>query len=72
MNSQQVNCYFSPQHPLCHCGGKGDQAVVQDPETGRWYITMWHCGYNTPANNGPGYKSESAARSTIKRYQYKR
>lgn len=42
--------------------------VVQDPMTGRWYITMGRPGYNSPANNRDGYASEGAALDAHNRY----
>lgn len=43
-------------------------AVKQNPETGRWFITMGHPGFNSPANNGRGYASHAKARSAFRRY----
>lgn len=36
---------------------------------GRWFITMGHAGYNSPANNGDGYASEKAAAAAHNRYR---
>lgn len=33
-----------------------------------FYITMGHAGFNSPANNKSGYKTEKAARNAMKRY----
>lgn len=45
--------------------------TVREPVTGRWFITMGHAQFNSPANNGKGYASRAAAlravRSTLAR-----
>ena len=45
--------------------------TVRAPVTGRWFITMGHAQFNSPANNGKGYATEAAAlravRSTLAR-----
>lgn len=51
-------CYFA------WCG----QAVKQNPETGRWFITMNHPGFNSPANNGLGYATKQRAIQALTRY----
>ncbi len=43
-------------------------SVAQFPETGRWYITFGHAGYNSPANNSNGYNSAAAAKGAMLRY----
>lgn len=43
---------------LC-CGC--DEAVKQNPEGCRWFITMGHPGFNSAANNGRGFKTKHAA-----------
>lgn len=43
-------------------------AVVQFEETGRWYITFGHAGYNSPANNHLGYRSEEIAIKWMRYY----
>ena len=40
-------------------------ATTQAP-SGRWFITMGHCQFNSAANNGKGYASEAAARRAIR------
>lgn len=42
-------------------GGCGDD-VRRDPISGRWFITMGHCGFNCKANNGAGFASKGQAR----------
>lgn len=43
-------------------------AVAQLPETGNWYITFGHAGFNSKANNGLGYASKAKAIAAMKRY----
>jgi hypothetical protein len=42
--------------------------VKQNPATERWFITMGHPGFNSPANNGRGYASGASARAAMLRY----
>jgi len=44
------------------------EAVKQNPATGRWFITMGHPGFNSPANNGQGYRTHANALAAIRRY----
>ena len=48
------------------CFGCGE-AAKQAP-TGRWFITMGHPGFNSPANNRSGYASQSAALAAVRKY----
>jgi len=41
----------------------------QDPQTKRWYITMGHAGYNSPANNAEGYNTRKSAEGANREYQ---
>lgn len=43
-------------------------AVKENSATGRWFITMGHPGFNSPANNRDGYSSMLAAEQAIRRY----
>ena len=43
-------------------------AVAEFPETGTWFITFGHAGFNSPANNGRGYASKAKALAAMKRY----
>lgn len=43
-------------------------AVRVNPTTGRWFVTMGHPGFNTPANNGRGYATWAAAAAAVRRY----
>ena len=45
-----------------------DKLVIQMPDE-RWYITMGHAGYNSPANNGFGYETEAKAMAAHRRYK---
>jgi hypothetical protein len=47
-----------------------DQTVNQAPSL-RWYITMGHPGFNSPANNRNGYKTKQSALSASKKYGMK-
>lgn len=38
---------------------------------GRWFITMGHPGFNSPANNGLGYRSRWTAIASYRRYAAK-
>ena len=54
------------------CYGKCKQPVKQNQETGRWFITMSHPGFNSMANNGSGYATEKAAVNSMERYGSKK
>jgi len=41
---------------------------VKQAESGRWYITMFHPGFNSPANNRSGYATSGAAIKATRRY----
>lgn len=43
------------------CGPECPDRVKERKSTGRFYITMGHAGYNSPANNRDGYASKKAA-----------
>ena len=64
-------CFQTSKH-YCECNGQGDKAIESKDEghgQTRWYITMFHAGFNSPANNAWGYATEAQARGAIKRYQ---
>jgi len=48
----------------------GDQPVKEGPD-GRWFITMGHAGFNSPANNRSGYASKESALRAHKKYASK-
>lgn len=50
------------------CYGHCAEPVKQNPETGRWFITMSHPGFNSPANNCYGYSSKRAALRAMVNY----
>jgi hypothetical protein len=57
--------------PLCeniNC----EHAVATLPETGNWFITFGHAGFNSPTNNGRGYRTKELAIKAMKWYQKKR
>lgn len=43
-------------------------AVAQLPETGKWYITFGHAGFNSKLNNTHGYATKAKAMAAMKRY----
>ncbi len=45
-----------------------DTAVAQFSETGNWYITFGHAGFNSPANNTNGYATKNKALAAMRRY----
>jgi hypothetical protein len=68
MRGEQVQCERSH---YCQCAGNGNEAVQQLPETGRWFISMGHAGFNSAANNRNGYATERSARNAVAHYQGK-
>jgi hypothetical protein len=54
---------FTADHDGLNCPHR----IKQDVVTGRWYITMGHAAYNSPANNRDGYASRNAALAANKR-----
>ena len=50
------------------CYGNCSEPVKQRGDTGRWYITMGHPGFNSPANNAAGYSTSAAALASLNRY----
>lgn len=42
--------------------------AIQDPQSGRWYITMDNPGFNSPANNSNGYATQDKAEQASFRY----
>lgn len=49
-----------------------DEAAKQRPDTDRWYVTMGHPGFNSPANNGRGYATRGAALAAVRFYGSRR
>ena len=45
-----------------------ETAVAEFTETGRWFITFGHAGYNSPANNASGYSSKAKALASMRKY----
>lgn len=68
MNSQpRIDC-----NPIqCQCFGNGPRPVFQEGGTGRWFILMGHCGFNSRRNNLQGFTTEKGARGSIAHYQRK-
>jgi hypothetical protein len=44
-----------------------DHRVKRNDLTGRWFITMGHAGFNSPANNGIGYTTAMRALAAHRR-----
>jgi hypothetical protein len=64
-----------PEHLFSPCIGKPicydrecAQMVKRNLDTGRWFITMGHCGFNSRINNCNGYETKNRARAAVKRY----
>ena len=52
-----------------YCGNADcADAVAMLPETGRWYITFGHAGFNSKANNGLGYSTKAKALGVMRNY----
>lgn len=47
------------------------EAVKVNQATGRWFITMGHPGFNSPANNRSGYASRKAAEGAVTKYGHR-
>lgn len=56
---------------MCQCFGNGPRPVFQESATGKWFILMGHCGFNSSRNNLQGYTTEKGARAGIAHYQRK-
>lgn len=58
--------------PACDLGFECPD-VVESREVGglglRWFVTMGHCGFNSPANNRTGYSSRLSAVMASRRYE---
>lgn len=59
-----LGCSTDPRNPICY----GCPGAVQQAPTGRWFITMGHPGFNSPANNRNGYATWQGAANAIARY----
>lgn len=59
--------FSAPCQPVCY-DPNCEHAVAQLPETGNWFITFGHCGFNSKANNRCGYASKAKAMAAMKRY----
>lgn len=61
--------YLTSSHPGDVCRNLTcPEAVKRDPETGRYFITMGHAGFNSAANNGKGYVTVNQARAAVRHY----
>lgn len=67
MIPHHLNSPCADKYPLCTgC----TESVKQDPCNSRFYITMGHAGFNTPANNRDGYKTLKTAVAVMVRLLY--
>lgn len=64
-----------PEYLLSPCADKTehlcygcDQAAKQDPDSGQWFITMGHPGFNHKTNNRGGFKTYAMAIRTVNYY----
>ena len=48
-----------------------EHSIRRNPATGRFFITMGHPGFNSPANNRAGYASIGKAEAAIHHYSSK-
>ena len=55
------------ERDVCHATGC-PEAVKENPATGRFFITMGHPGFNSPANNRNGYATAAKALAVIRRF----
>jgi hypothetical protein len=50
------------------CSGRFCADSIKTDHSGRWYITMGHPGFNSPANNRMGYASRAKAEAARRHY----
>lgn len=50
------------------CNARCPDAVRRRRDKGRWYITIGHPGFNSPANNASGYLAASTATAAVAYY----
>lgn len=50
-----------------YCTARQCTSKVKQAPSGRWFVTMGHAGFNTPANNGQGYSTEKRALAAHRR-----
>jgi len=61
---------FPKDHPVsCELGSSCPKAVAV--LEGYHVITFGHAGFNSPANNASGYRTEALARAAVRRYEEK-
>lgn len=66
-NTPEFNALFPVNHPyICADGASCVDAVVVI--RGGFFITFGHAGFNSPTNNGRGYRTEASARAAIRKY----
>jgi len=60
--------YLTSGHKTDVCYGGCGVEVKQNPETGRWFITMGHPGFNSYVNNRSGYATKETAIRLMRYY----
>lgn len=70
MNTRIPTHLQSGCEPEKQCAGLCTEPVKRR-EDGRWFITMGHPGFNSPANNRDGYGSWMQAVQAMNRYYAK-
>lgn len=59
--------FLTSSHPADVCRNPDcSEMVKQNPATGRWFVTMGHCQFNSRANNAGGYATEAGARKVVR------
>ena len=53
------------------CRGTDCCHAVKEGPGERWFITMGHPGFNSPANNRDGYATQAKALGAVKKYSSK-
>lgn len=65
----------TPDYLKPACGNAAHCTTCREPvkqaESGGWYITMGHAGFNSPANNRGGYKTRKAAVAAYGKYAWR-
>lgn len=68
-----------PTHLMSGCADKTTDlcygctdGAKQDPDSGRWFITMGHPGFNSAANNRNGYQTQQSAEKAIRQFSAKK
>jgi len=67
-----MTSFTIPEHFLSECSRelcyRVHETTVKQAPSGKWFITMGHPGFNSPANNRSGYATRQAAEASVRRY----